>query len=59
MLNFIIEHWVIVSLILSELLAFIPAKYNGIAQICFKVVNLIFQKKENTAIKAQNRKFYN
>ena len=59
MWNFIVNHWVFISLVISELLAFIPAKYNGIAQVVFKVLEAIFSKKEDVAIKAQNRKLYN
>lgn len=57
MLSFIINHWAIIALILSEVLALIPSKYSGIAQIVYKIIVAIFGRKEKEAIKAQNSKF--
>ena len=44
MYNWLVNHWVTIALVLSELLAFIPAKWNGITQIVYKVLNSIFSK---------------
>lgn len=45
MIDFIQENWVIISLVASELLAFVPSKFNGLAQSAFKIVSIIFGKK--------------
>ena len=45
MFDFIQENWVIISLVASELLAFVPSKFNGLAQSAFKIVSIIFGKK--------------
>ena len=57
MWDFITSHWSWIFIVISELLAFVPARYNGIAQVILKILVAIFGKKEDTAIQVQNRKF--
>ena len=59
MYEFLIKYWPIIALVISELLAFIPAKWNGIAHTVFKVLQMIFGNKEKEAIRANNKKLLN
>lgn len=43
---FIKDHWELIALVASELLAFVPAKWNGLAQSIFKVIGNIFKKRK-------------
>jgi hypothetical protein len=44
MWDFLQEHWAVAALILSEVLAFIPSKFSGIAQSIVSILNAIFSK---------------
>jgi len=52
--QFIVDHWAIIALVLSEVLSFLPTKVSGIAQLIFSILKAIFQKKEIEAIKKNN-----
>jgi hypothetical protein len=45
-MQWITDHWVIIVAVVSEVLAFVPAKWNGIAQSILKIGGLIFGKKD-------------
>jgi hypothetical protein len=47
--DFILAHWAIIALVLSEVLSFLPSKVSGIAQLIFSVLKAIFQKKSEAA----------
>jgi hypothetical protein len=47
-MQWVTDHWVIIVAVLSELLAFVPAKWNGILQSIIKIGAIIFTKKEDT-----------
>jgi len=38
------DHWAVVGLVLSEVLAFLPQKWNGIAQSVLTILGSIFKK---------------
>jgi len=38
------DHWVLVALVISELLPFLPNKINGITQAVLKLLSEIFKK---------------
>ena len=44
MWDFITEHWAVAALILSEVLAFVPEKFSGIAKSIISILNAIFSK---------------
>jgi len=46
MIDFLRENWAVIALGASELLAFVPAKWNGIAQSAIKVLTAVFGKKK-------------
>lgn len=43
-LQFISDNWIAISLVVSEVLALTPTKYNGIIQSIIKVVGVILKK---------------
>lgn len=43
-LTWIQDHWVVIALVASEAMAFIPGKAKGIVQSAFKVLGKIFSK---------------
>lgn len=45
MIEFLRENWAIIALVCSELLAFVPVKFKGIAQLILKIGASIFGKK--------------
>lgn len=51
--SFLQENWAIIALVLSETLAFLPVKAQGIAQGVITVFNAIFKKKSLS--KSQSR----
>ena len=42
--SWILAHWVLLSLAISEALAFIPGKYKGIAKAVWEILQSIFKK---------------
>lgn len=50
-LIFIRENWAVVGLVLSELAAFLPPKFNGLLQVVISLVSAILSKKAKPATK--------
>lgn len=49
MLNWMGNHWAVIALCASEILALVPVKYNGIAQAVFNILGKI----ANNSLKKQ------
>jgi len=50
MWNFITEHWVAITLVVSEVLAFVPGKAKGVVQTIVKVVDLLISTKNTNSL---------
>jgi len=59
MWDFLQQHWAVIALIISEVLAFLPTKVSSIVQVIMKIANMIFGRKEATAVKSANSKVIN
>lgn len=52
-LSFISEHWTGIALIITEVLAFIPGKYKGIAQSILRIGSALNEETNKTPTKTK------
>jgi len=53
--DFILAHWAVIALVLSEVLSFLPTKVSGIAQLVFSVLKAIFEKKTKATLSSLSK----
>lgn len=54
--HFFGDNWAVIALVISEIAAFLPSKFNGITQVLLKILSAIFTSKEKGVTYPDNKK---